>query len=206
MNPLERALAKQLGAAGFSRVQKVRVGLAGAGGLGSNCAANLVRSGFKRLVLVDFDHVEASNLNRQFYFADQVGMAKVEALRANLLRINPDLELAVCRQTLTEENLDTYFGDCEVVVEAFDRPEAKQMLLEYYWNSSKLVVGASGLAGRADADRLITRRIKPRLYLIGDQATAADADHPPLAPRVNIAAAKEANVILNWVLEGCGLG
>jgi sulfur carrier protein ThiS adenylyltransferase len=206
MNPLEIALIKQLGEARFRQLQKVKVGLAGAGGLGSNCAVNLVRSGFRQLVLVDFDCVEPSNLNRQFYFIDQVGMAKVEALSLNLLRINPDLELTVQQQTLTKDNLDTYFGDCQVVVEAFDRAEAKQMLMEYYWDSPKLVVGASGLAGWGDADQLITRQIKPRLYLVGDQVTAVDASHPPLAPRVNIAAAKEANVILNWVLEGCGFG
>jgi sulfur carrier protein ThiS adenylyltransferase len=206
MNQLEAALTRQLGAERLQRLQKVKVGIAGAGGLGSNCAANLVRSGFRQLVLVDFDSVEPSNLNRQFYFADQVGMAKVEALRVNLLRINPDLDLTVKLQCLTAANLDECFGDCQVVVEALDRPETKRLLIEHFWRTAKLLVAASGLAGWDDADRLVTRRVKANLYLVGDQVTAVGADQPPLAPRVNIAAAKEANVILKWVLERCQFG
>lgn len=203
MNGLEAALAQQLGKERLQQLQKVKVGIAGAGGLGSNCAACLVRSGFKQLTLVDFDYVEASNLNRQFYFADQIGMAKVEALRVNLLRINPDLNLTVKMQRLDAANLDECFGDCPVVVEALDRSEIKQLLVEHFWRTKQLVVAASGLAGWDDADQLVTRRVKANLYLVGDQATAVGEAHPPLAPRVNIAAAKEANVILRWVLEGC---
>jgi sulfur carrier protein ThiS adenylyltransferase len=200
VNQLEAALAEQLGGSQLQKLQSVKLGIAGAGGLGSNCAACLVRSGFKQLVLVDFDVVEPSNLNRQFYFWDQVGMVKVEALRVNLLRINPDLELIVKSQEITAANLDECFGDCQVVVEAVDRPEMKRLLVEHFWHAGKLVVAASGLAGWDDADQLITRQIKSNVYLVGDQVTAVGQNQPPLAPRVNIAAAKEANVVLKWVL------
>ena len=203
MNRLETALTRQLGEARLSRLQKVRVGLAGAGGLGSNSAAYLVRSGFKQLVLVDFDAVEASNLNRQFFFADQVGMIKVEALRSNLLRINPDLKLTVAPEKLTEDNLDRYFGECHVVVEALDRPESKRMLVEHFWNSSKLLVSASGMAGWGRSDALVTRKYGNNLYVVGDQDAEVTPGRPPLAPRVNIAAAKQADIILNWVLGEC---
>jgi sulfur carrier protein ThiS adenylyltransferase len=203
MNRLETALARQLGEASLNRLQEVRVGIAGAGGLGSNCAANLVRSGFKQLVLVDFDAVEASNLNRQFFFADQVGMAKVAALRSNLLRINPDLELTVAPEKLTEANLDRFFGACQVIVEALDRPESKRMLVEHFWGSSKLLVSASGLAGWGRSDALVTRKYGNNLYVVGDQDAEVTPDRPPLAPRVNIAAAKQADIILNWVLGEC---
>jgi sulfur carrier protein ThiS adenylyltransferase len=203
MNPLETALAGQLGEARLSRLQKVRVGLAGAGGLGSNCAANLVRSGFKQLVLVDFDAVEASNLNRQFFFADQVGMVKVVALRSNLLRINPDLELTLAPEKVTRENLDRFFGACQVVVEALDRPESKRMLVEHFWNSSKLLVSASGLAGWGRSDAMVTRKYGKNLYVVGDQDTGVTPGRPPVAPRVNLAAAKQADIILNWVLGEC---
>lgn len=202
MNLLEAALQTHLGVRRLQKIQAVKVGIAGLGGLGSNCAVNLVRTGFKRLVLVDFDRVEPSNLNRQFYFADQVGLTKVAALESNLLRINPELDLTGLAQRVAAENLDALFGDCDVVVEAFDNPECKQLLVEHFWNSGKLVVTASGMAGWADADKMVTRRIKPTVYLIGDLVSEVAENQPPLSPRVNIAAAKEANVILNWVLEG----
>lgn len=164
MSPLEAALQEQLGRERLRTIQTVRVGIAGLGGLGSNCAFNLVRSGFKRLVLVDFDRVEPSNLNRQFYFNDQIGMTKVAALRSNLLRINPELELTGAAQRVEASNLDGLFGDCDVVVEAFDKPEYKRLLVEHFWNSGKLVVTASGMAGWADGDKLVTRRIKPTVF------------------------------------------
>jgi sulfur carrier protein ThiS adenylyltransferase len=203
VNPLETALVQQWGEARLSRLQKVRVGLAGAGGLGSNCAANLVRSGFKQLVLVDFDEVEASNLNRQFFFTDQVGMAKVAALRSNLLRINPDLEVILAPERLTEENLERFFGECQVVVEALDRPESKRMLVEHFWSSSKLLVSASGLAGWGHSDALVTRKYGNNLYVVGDQDAEVTPGRLPWAPRVSIAAAKQADIILNWVLGEC---
>ena len=88
-------LIKKMGEKNFNKVRSVRVGIAGAGGLGSNCALNLVRVGFEKLTIADFDRVDASNLDRQFYFLDQVGKIKVEALKENLLRINPALELKI---------------------------------------------------------------------------------------------------------------
>jgi sulfur carrier protein ThiS adenylyltransferase len=200
MNPLEAALAGQLGMERLQRLQSVKVGIAGAGGLGSNCAACLVRSGFKQLALVDFDYVEPSNLNRQFYFGDQIGMLKVEALRVNLLRINPNLDLTVKPQKITAANVEECLGDCQVVVEAVDQPETKRLVVEHFWQAAKLVVAASGIAGWDDADQLVTRRVKPHVYLVGDQVTAVGEGQPPLAPRVNVAAAKEANVVLRWVL------
>ena len=100
MNHLEERLARDLGLERLRKIQAIKVGIAGAGGLGSNCAFNLVRSGFKKLAIVDFDRVEPSNLNRQFYFADQIGLAKVAALKDNLLRINPDLELEIHQEKI----------------------------------------------------------------------------------------------------------
>lgn len=96
------------------------VGIAGAGGLGSNCAMHLVRSGVRRLVIADFDRVAESNLNRQFFFADQIGCRKVEALGRNLRRIVPELELELHDSAVTAENAAGRFGRCDIVVEAFD--------------------------------------------------------------------------------------
>ncbi|HHZ19212.1 MAG TPA: sulfur carrier protein ThiS adenylyltransferase ThiF [Firmicutes bacterium] len=200
----EEVLGRYLSAEQLQEIGSWKIGLAGLGGLGSNCAVHLVRTGFRRLVLVDFDLVEPSNLNRQFYFPDQIGQAKASALRDNLLRINPDLDLAVHQICLTRDNLDHYFHDCDIIVEAFDTPEAKQMLAAAYLHSDKLLVSASGLAGWGQSDRIRTHRLKDRFILVGDLETAVDATHPPLAPRVQIAAAKMADAILEYVFNSKG--
>ena len=116
MNLFERGLACHIGKEALELLQSVRIGIAGAGGLGSNCAANLVRSGFKQLVIVDFDIVEYSNLNRQFFFCSQAGKPKVEMLRENLIAINPDLDLSIHSRKIDPGNMNDFFSGCHAVV------------------------------------------------------------------------------------------
>ena len=201
MNPFEKALTGFLGEENLARIQKVKIGIAGAGGLGSNCALFLVRCGFKRFRIVDSDIVEISNLNRQFYFAAQVGQRKVEALRENLCMINPGLEIEAVMERIEQENVKDLFTDCNVVVEAFDGAADKKMLVETYMNSGKFVVAASGIAGWGRSDDITIHRIKDIFYLIGDLVSGNAPDRPPMAPRVSIAAAKQADVILSYFLE-----
>ncbi len=204
MNPFETVLLNQWGEAKFRLIQALKIGIAGTGGLGSNCAVNLVRSGFKQLVLVDFDKVETSNLNRQFYFLDQLGMAKVDALRINLLRINPALELETYSERMERGNLPRFFGDCQIIVEAVDRAEVKQMIIEYGCSTGKFVVSASGLAGYGQSDALRVRHFREDLVVVGDLQSEVGPGLAPVSPRVNIAAAKQADVILEWALKEKG--
>lgn len=125
----------------------MRVEIAGVGGIGSNVAVNPVRSGIKEFTIADFDRVEASNLNRQFYFAGQVGGFKVDMLRENLLRICPDLKITTIADRLTDSNLMRHFSACSVIVEGFDKAEEKKMLLEEFAGDRRLVVSASEIAG-----------------------------------------------------------
>ena len=201
MNDFESALVTHIGRVRLNQIQSVRVGIAGAGGLGSNCAQFLVRSGFKHLKIVDFDVVDWTNLNRQFYFADQVGCKKVEALHKNLRRINPDLEIVLLDQKITPENVKGIFADCHIVVEALDRAESKKLLVETYIHSGKLVVCASGLAGWGKSDNLVVKKIKEHLYIVGDLVSEVGPAAPPMAPRVCIASAKQADVILSYVFN-----
>ncbi|MBE3588188.1 MAG: sulfur carrier protein ThiS adenylyltransferase ThiF [Thermoanaerobacteraceae bacterium] len=193
-------LAATLGPENLARIQRVKVGIAGAGGLGSNCAAFLVRTGFKRFRIVDFDRVEDSNLNRQFYFADQVGVLKVEALAANLRRINPDLFIEPLAVRIEKDNVAGLFDDCPVVVEALDRPEDKLLVVKTYLGTGKLVVAASGLAGWGRSDGITIHRLKEHFFVVGDLVSEAGPDCPPLAPGVAVAAAKQADVVLSHVL------
>lgn len=198
MNNFERALAEYIGEERLSKIQKVKIGIGGAGGLGSNCAFNLVRSGFRRFKIVDFDVVEASNLNRQFYFSDQIGIPKVKALEQNLKRINPDIAIETGMERITDENVKYVFEDCDAVVEAFDRVEYKTMIVESYYSSGKLLVAASGLAGWGNSDEIKIRRIHDKFYMVGDFVSEVNGKTPPVSPRVNIAAAKQADIILEY--------
>ena len=199
MDDFIKNLIKKIGEASFAKIQKVRIGLAGAGGLGSNCASNLVRVGFKRLTIVDFDIIDPSNLDRQFYFKDQVGMVKVEALQANLLKINPDLELKMINEKIDEKNIKRLFNDCDVVAECLDKAESKKMLVSVLLPLGKFIVSASGLGGIGSSDDIKVHRIKKNLVIIGDLKSDI-AQTPALSPRVSIAAAKQADAILEFVI------
>ena len=182
------------------KIQSVVVGIAGCGGLGSNCANSLVRSGFKNLVLVDFDEVEPSNLNRQFYFRDQIGKNKVEALRENLLKINPDLQMTTYCEKIEKDNILDIFKQCKIVVEALDKAEYKSLLVETLLPHKELIVSASGLAGYGRSDEIKIHRPKRNLVIVGDLKSEASPNLPSLSPRVNIAAAKQADVVLEHIL------
>ena len=201
MNAFEETLSEILGRENLETIQKVKVGIAGAGGLGSNCALLLVRCGFKKFRIVDYDVVETGNLNRQFFFAGQVGKAKVEALRENLLLINPSLELEALAERIEQGSVADFFPDCNVVVEALDGASDKKMVAEAYMNSDKLVVAASGLAGWGRSDDITTHRINENFYLVGDLVSEIGPDRPPMAPMVNVAAAKQADIILSYFLK-----
>ena len=200
MNHLIAGLAEKMNPEQLAKVQETPIGIAGLGGLGSNVAWHLVRSGFSHLVLADFDRVEASNLNRQVYFPDQLGLLKTEALAQNLLRINPDLILELWPVSVTPANVLAIFGRCPVWVEGFDETASKKMLVEEGLIAGKKVIGASGLAGWGDTDTIHTRHWGSGLSIVGDFCTAVAKDLPPLSPRVGVAAAKQANLVLAWVL------
>ena len=180
-------------------LESVRVGIAGAGGLGSNCAMHLVRAGVSHLTIVDFDVVNESNLNRQFFFRDQLGLKKVEALKENLLRIDPDVDIRAVDMRLDASSAREIFADCDVVVEAFDVVDAKVMLVSSFASSGKKLVTASGLAGWGRSNAMRVRKMG-NIVAIGDGETAVGANAAPASPRVGIAAAMQANTVVAILL------
>ena len=181
-------------------LEKARIGIAGAGGLGSNCAMNLVRAGVRHLVVADFDVVNESNLNRQFFFRDQLGQKKVAALKDNLLRIAPELDLQALDVRLDAASTREIFKDCDIVVEAFDTVDSKKMILATLMPMGVRLVTASGLAGWGRTNALRLRRLGSRVLAVGDGQTGVNADCPPESPRVGIVAAMEANAVVAWLL------
>lgn len=178
------------------------VAIAGLGGLGSNVAYSLTRIGVGHLHLIDFDVVDVTNLNRQQYFMEHVGMYKTEALKSLLMKINPYIEIKTDCVRVTEENIKDLFCDNDIVCEAFDNPDAKALLvngiMEYF--PEKKLVSASGMAGFGSSNSIVTRRITKNFYLCGDRVTAPSYGNGLMAPRVAVCAAHEANMITRLIL------
>lgn len=186
----------------LSRIRSTVIGIAGLGGLGSNCAMNLARCGFERFIIADFDRVEPSNLNRQVYLPGHTGRLKTECLHEMLRNLNPAISIEAHPVIVDGSNVRSIFGAGDVVIEAFDKPECKALIVETFIESGKLLVSASGLAGFGSSDRIVTRKVREHFYLIGDTVSEAGDRLKPYAPCVAIAAAKQADVVLEWVLSG----
>ncbi|GAB4334378.1 MAG: sulfur carrier protein ThiS adenylyltransferase ThiF [Calditrichia bacterium] len=171
----------------------VKIGIAGVGGIGSNVAVNLVRTGITRLKIADFDRIEASNLNRQFYFADQIGLPKVEALKENLRRINPLVEIEAARIRLARENMPEFFRDCDILVEGFDRAECKKEFYEAFHADSRPVVMANGVAG----DNPDEVRVRPvgNGFIVGDFKSDVNSAGV-FSPKVTLVAAIMSDLVL----------
>jgi len=185
-----------------NKLKNYTIGIAGAGGLGSNCAVALARTGIGRLIICDFDIVTESNLNRQYYFKNQVGLKKVTALKENIQKINPDIEIITYDIKLNEANLVSIFKTCDIIVEAFDLAEMKKMLIETcieYMPDKPLVIG-SGMAGFGNSNTIKTIK-NGNIYICGDELSEVSEDNPPLAPRVGMVANMQANTVLEILLK-----
>lgn len=201
LNTLAAGLTRYFTDGQLTRLGTARIGIAGAGGLGSNVAMLLARSGVRHLTLVDHDVVDASNLNRQWYFPEDIGHPKVEALAAHLYRLEPGMRLSLHRETLSPGTAAACFSGCEVLVEALDTPEAKAMLYGTMRDRVTFTVCASGLGGWGKGP-MSFRRIHERAVLVGDGVTEAGGVAPPIAPRTVQAAAMQADAVISFLLGG----
>ena len=179
------------------------VAICGLGGLGSNIAVSLARAGIGRLILIDFDKVDISNLHRQQYQADQIGFYKTEALTENLKRIAPYVEIVSHSVHITEENFQELLQDADIICEAFDDAEAKAMLVNGVLEKlhTKYLIAASGMAGLGSANSIKTRRVMERFYLCGDGVSDVADDIGLIASRVMLCAAHQAQMVLR-ILSG----
>ena len=179
------------------------VAICGLGGLGSNIAVALARAGVGRLILIDFDKVDISNLHRQQYQADQIGLYKTEALTENLKRIAPYVEIISYAVRITAENFQKLLQDADIICEAFDDAEAKAMLVNGVLEQlhTKYLIAASGMAGLGSANSIKTRRVMERFYLCGDGVSDVADDIGLVAPRVMLCAAHQAQMVLR-ILSG----
>ena len=192
------ALVQRHGQALQAKFDAGRVAICGLGGLGSNVAIALARAGVGFLHLIDFDRVDLSNLNRQQYTVDQLGMYKTDALAELLGQIAPYCDLRTDRVEITEENLPDLLAEDDIICEAFDRPEAKAMLVSGVLERfpEKPLVAASGMAGLGSANTIRTRRAFGRLYLCGDETSDSAGGLGLVSARVLVCAAHQAHMVL----------
>ena len=183
------------------KLKKTKVGIAGLGGLGSNAAVSLARAGVGKLVLVDFDRVEESNLSRQYYFLDQVGKSKIDALKENIKKINPEIILETFNLKLIKGSMEKPFKEVDVVIEALDNAETKTVFIEEILTKlpRKPIVAALGVAGYGHSDRIETKKLG-NLYMCYDENAKSSDDDILIAPRVILMANWEANVALEIIL------
>lgn len=184
------------------KLKKAKVAIAGLGGLGSNIAVMLARIGVGQLLLVDFDTVEPSNLNRQSYMIKHLGQPKTIALYTQIKDINPFIKVETQNIRVTEENVESLFEGYDIICEAFDRPEAKAMLVNTALTkfSDTKIVSASGMAGYESSNLIKTKKLTDRLYLAGDLESEAQIGRGLMAPRVQICAGHQANMILRLLI------
>jgi len=186
----------------LSRIRNSMIGIAGAGGLGSNIAFSLARAGIGKLIISDFDNIEITNLNRQQYFFHQIGTSKVEALKENLENINPFSTYEIHKAKINPENAIEIYKEVDILIEAFDKAEMKKMLIESWLSvfPQKPIIVGSGLAGYGHNELLHSRNID-NLYICGDEVTDIQVGISPMAPRVGIVANMQANLALEILLK-----
>ena len=174
------------------------VAVCGLGGLGSNIAIALARAGIGKLLLIDFDYVDITNLHRQQYKASQIGMYKTEALTENLREISPYIALEAHTARMTEGNAVQLLKDADIICEAFDDAETKAMLTNTVLAEmpDKYLVAASGMAGMDTPNTIKTRKITKRFYLCGDEISDVSDGIGLVAPRVALCAAHQAHTVL----------
>ena len=202
-NEWMNALIDRHGIELHKRFSSASVAVCGLGGLGSNIAVALARAGIGKLILIDFDCVDITNLHRQQYKANQIGRYKTEALAENLLEIAPYMEIKVVTAKITEENFRDFLKDATIICEAFDNAEAKAMLVNGVLEQLPecYLVAASGMAGMDTPNTIRTRKIMKRFYLCGDEVSDVTDTIGLVAPRVMLCAAHQAHTVLR-ILAG----
>lgn len=195
------ALAAKHGSELQKKFAAASVAVCGAGGLGSNIAIALARAGVGRLKIIDFDKIEITNLNRQQYFADQIGLFKAVALKENLSKIAPYCEVEAEVVKITEENITSLLKGFSIVCEAFDKAEAKAMLVNAVLENmpETYLVSGSGMASLNSANSIKTRKITDKFYLCGDLTNDVDAGTGLFGSRVLVCAAHQAHTILRII-------
>ena len=202
-NEWNKALCERHGENVQKKFSAATVAICGLGGLGSSIAISLARAGIGKLIIIDFDRVDITNLHRQQYKANQIGMVKTDALSDNLKEIAPYIDIESHTVRITDNNAVELLKDADIICEAFDDAECKAMLTNLVLETmpDKYFVAASGMAGMGSANTIQTRRVSNRFYLCGDERSDVQSEGSLVASRVMLCAAHQAHTVLR-ILAG----
>jgi len=185
-----------------NKLKKATIGIAGLGGLGSTIAISLARVGIGKLILADFDIIEPSNLNRQQYFYNQIGMLKTEAMKQNLKNINPYVQIETHNIYLTSKNIFNIFSKVDIMIEAFDKVECKSMIANEFGKAKKIpLIMASGMAGYEKLSNISIKKMSKNIYVAGDFINESKPGCGLMAPRVGVVANYQANMALQLIMN-----
>ncbi|MDD6214103.1 MAG: thiamine biosynthesis protein ThiF [Firmicutes bacterium] len=198
-----KALSERYGEDIQKKFSYATVAICGLGGLGSNIAIALARAGIGKLILIDFDRVDITNLHRQQYKANQIGIFKTEALSGSLKEIAPYIDLETHTVRIREDNAAELLKTADIICEAFDEAECKAMLTNLVLETmpDKYLIAASGMAGMSSANTIQTRKISKRFYLCGDGSSDASETGSFISSRVMLCAAHQAHTVLRILAE-----
>ncbi len=198
-----KALCERHGEDVQKKFSAATVAICGLGGLGSNIAISLARAGIGTLIIIDYDRVDITNLHRQQYKANQIGLDKTYALSENLKEIAPYVELETHTVCINEKNATELLKDADIVCEAFDNAECKAMLTNLVLETmpDKYLVAASGMAGFSSANSIQTRKVTSKFYLCGDERSDVQSEGSLVASRVMLCAAHQAHTVLRILVE-----
>lgn len=198
-----QALIQRNGETLQKKFSSATVAVCGLGGLGSNIAVSLARAGIGKLILIDFDRVDITNLNRQQYKAAQIGRFKTDALSENLKEIAPYIKTECHTARINKENALSLLEKADIICEAFDNAECKAMLTDTVLENmpNKFLVAASGMAGMGSTNSIKTKRITKKFYLCGDGVSDVNDGIGLVAPRVMLCAAHQAHTVLRILAE-----
>lgn len=200
---LREALASRHGSELQRKLDRSVVAICGLGGLGSNIAIALTRAGVGKLILTDYDKVDITNIHRQQYYADQIGMYKTEAIKDNLKRINPYMELELHNLKISEDNIEELLGQADIICEAFDKADQKAMLVNFVLEHfpEKYLVAGSGMAGLDSVNLIQTREITKHFIICGDGNSDVNTSGSLVASRVMACASHEAHAVIQIISQ-----
>lgn len=184
------------------KIKRYTIGIAGLGGLGSNAAVSLARTGIGKLILVDYDKVEKSNLNRQYYFLDQIGKNKTTAITENIKKITPETKITTHNKKLEKNNIPSFFKNADLIIEALDKAETKTVFIENIQKNlpETPIIAASGVTGYGNNERIQTKKMG-NLYIIYDKKAKPSDKDILTGPRISLIANMQANLALEILLN-----
>ncbi|GAA0354722.1 tRNA threonylcarbamoyladenosine dehydratase [Bacillus horti] len=155
-----------IGKEGVSALKGSTVAVLGIGGVGSFTAEALARCGVGRLVLVDKDNVDITNVNRQIHaLLSTIGQPKVDLMKARIADINPECEVIALKMFYTEETFEEFFSyDLDYVVDASDTIKYKIHIIKECKQRKIPVISSMGVANKMDPTRLTVVDISETSY------------------------------------------